>query len=100
MAIFLLFLFMAQAAAPRISGPGSGNLADNGPKIDMEKAKAFKPSHNEFGQPKLEGIWQPRASGAAFSVLPHAGGFFWDRDRRRASWRAVFCPISRGQRNK
>lgn len=28
------------------------------------------------GHPNLEGIWQPRTSGAAFSILPHPGGFF------------------------
>jgi len=67
---------MLQAAAPRITAPGGGNLADNGPKIDLEKAKAFKPQRTEFGHPNLEGIWQPRTSGAAYSVLPHPGGFF------------------------
>ncbi|HXP85993.1 MAG TPA: hypothetical protein VN841_14815 [Bryobacteraceae bacterium] len=28
------------------------------------------------GHPDLEGIWQPRTSGAAYSILPHQGGFF------------------------
>ena len=28
------------------------------------------------GPPNIEGSWQPRAGGAAYSVLPHAGGFF------------------------
>ncbi len=28
------------------------------------------------GHPNLEGIWQPRTSGAAYSILPHQGGFF------------------------
>ena len=28
------------------------------------------------GPPDIEGTWQPRAGGAAYSVLPHAGGFF------------------------
>jgi len=26
--------------------------------------------------PSLEGYWQPRTSGAAYSILPHPGGFF------------------------
>lgn len=26
--------------------------------------------------PNLEGYWQPRTSGAAYSILPHPGGFF------------------------
>ncbi|PYS40131.1 MAG: hypothetical protein DMG14_11560, partial [Acidobacteria bacterium] len=76
MTIFLFMFLMAQAAAPQIIAPGVGNLADGGPKIDMNKAKAFNPPRTEFGHPDLEGIWQPRASGAAFSVLPHSGGFF------------------------
>src|SRR5438552_16766256 len=73
---FLLMLVLAQAAATNIAAPGGGNLADNGPRIDMDKAKAFKPPRTESGHPNLEGIWQPRTSGAAFSILPHAGGFF------------------------
>jgi len=75
-AIILFLLLLQDAAPPQIQSPGAGNLADNGPKIDLEKAKAFKPQRTEFGHPNLEGIWQPRTSGAAYSVLPHPGGFF------------------------
>src|SRR5215467_5550546 len=67
---------MLQAAAPRITALGGGNLGENGHKIDLEKEKAFKPQRTEFGHPNLEGIWQPRPSGAAYSLLPPPGGFF------------------------
>src|SRR5262249_7530514 len=77
MALILSVMFLvAQAATPQIVPPGGGNLADAGPKIDVEKAKAFKPARTESGHPNLEGIWQPRTSGPASSVLPHPGCFF------------------------
>jgi len=66
----------AQTAAPKITPAGGGNLAGASPKINMAKAKAFQPRKTEFGHPNLEGIWQPRTSGAAYSILPHPGGFF------------------------
>src|SRR3984893_10113163 len=39
--------------------------------ITMCVAPAFGQTHAD-----IEGTWQPRAGGAAYSVLPHAGGFF------------------------
>jgi len=36
----------------------------------------YTPARTPDGQPNIEGTWQPRAGGAAYSVLPHAGGFF------------------------
>ncbi|PYR96219.1 MAG: hypothetical protein DMG12_26830 [Acidobacteria bacterium] len=76
MVLPLLALAVAQTAAPTITPAGAGNLAGEAAKIDLEKAKTFKPPRTESGQPNLEGIWQPRTSGAAFSILPHSGGFF------------------------
>ena len=40
------------------------------------KSGAYVPPRTSNGQPNLEGIWQPRTSGAAYSILPHPGGFF------------------------
>jgi hypothetical protein len=40
------------------------------------KAGAYIPPRTPEGLPDLEGIWQPRTSGAAYSILPHPGGFF------------------------
>ena len=37
---------------------------------------AYVPPRTSDGLPDLEGIWQPRANGAMYSVLPHPGGFF------------------------
>ena len=76
MVLPFLALAVAQTAAPKITPAGAGNLAGEAAKIDLEKAKTFKPPRTESGQPNLEGIWQPRTSGAAFSILPHSGGFF------------------------
>jgi hypothetical protein len=36
----------------------------------------YKPPQRPDGHPDMEGIWQPRTSGAAYSILPHQGGFF------------------------
>lgn len=36
----------------------------------------YVPPRTSDGLPDLEGIWQPRANGAAYSILPHPGGFF------------------------
>jgi len=44
--------------------------------VDPAKASAYKPPLAEDGHPSFEGIWQPRSSGAAYSVLPHPGGAF------------------------
>jgi hypothetical protein len=45
-------------------------------EIDPAKARAYKPPLTADGHPDLEGVWQPRTSGAAYSILPHPGGFF------------------------
>ncbi|MGB6941194.1 MAG: hypothetical protein WBE37_02205 [Bryobacteraceae bacterium] len=39
-------------------------------------AEPYTAPRTPDGQPDIEGSWQPRAGGAAYSVLPHAGGFF------------------------
>jgi len=39
--------------------------------IAMGVVPVFGQSHAD-----IDGTWQPRAGGAAYSVLPHAGGFF------------------------
>jgi hypothetical protein len=36
----------------------------------------YVPPKTPEGLPDLEGIWQPRTSGAAYSILPHPAGFF------------------------
>jgi hypothetical protein len=36
----------------------------------------YVPPRTAEGMPDIEGIWQPQTSGAAFSMLPHPGGFF------------------------
>jgi hypothetical protein len=38
--------------------------------------QSYAPPRLPDGQPDIEGIWQPRTSGAAYSILPHEGGFF------------------------
>lgn len=40
------------------------------------KTEPYKPPMTADGHPDMEGIWQPRTSGAAYSILPHKGGFF------------------------
>src|SRR5690242_18056611 len=37
---------------------------------------SYIPPRTSDGLPDLEGIWQPRANSAMYSVLPHPGGFF------------------------
>src|SRR5215510_6320021 len=37
---------------------------------------AYVPPKLPDGQPNLEGIWRPLTSSAAYSILPHPGGFF------------------------
>jgi len=46
------------------------------PICGFGQAKAYVPPRTSDGLPDLEGIWQPRANGAMYSVLPHPGGFF------------------------
>jgi hypothetical protein len=58
-------------------------------------AQAYTPPRTPEGLPDLEGIWQPRTSGAAYSILPHPAGFFLGAESK-----AVFCRTSRGPRNK
>ena len=40
------------------------------------KTQTYTPPMTADGHPDFEGIWQPRTSGAAYSILPHKGGFF------------------------
>src|ERR1700760_2104420 len=40
------------------------------------QTKPYTPPMTADGHPDLEGVWQPRTSGAAYSILPHKGGFF------------------------
>jgi hypothetical protein len=46
------------------------------PAANAKTTQPFVPARTPDGQPDIQGIWQPRAGGAAYSVLPHAGGFF------------------------
>jgi hypothetical protein len=56
--------------------PPEAGLGQEAPEIDPAKARAYKPPLTADGHPDLEGVWQPRTSGAAYSILPHPGGFF------------------------
>jgi len=60
--------------AAQVRPPAAG--FPSGPKIDPAKARAYNPRKTADGHPDLEGIWQPRAGGAAYSILPHPAGFF------------------------
>lgn len=42
----------------------------------LGQTSAYVPPKTSDGLPDLEGMWQPRANGAAYSILPHPGGFF------------------------
>ena len=44
------------------------------PKIDPAAARISAADRRR--PPDLEGIWQPRTGGAAYSILPHPRGFF------------------------
>jgi hypothetical protein len=61
-------------AAAQVRPPDAG--FQSGLKIDPAKARAYNPPKTADGHPDLEGIWQPRAGGAAYSILPHPAGFF------------------------
>jgi len=41
-----------------------------------ETKAAYAPPKLPDGQHNIEGIWRPITSGAAYSILPHPGGFF------------------------
>jgi hypothetical protein len=65
---------LALPVAAQIRPPDAG--FQRGPKIDPAKPRAYNPPKTADGHPDLEGIWQPRAGGAAYSILPHPAGFF------------------------
>jgi hypothetical protein len=46
------------------------------PVFGQTQAGPFTPARTSDGQPDIQGTWQPRAGGSAYSVLPHPGGFF------------------------
>ena len=69
MKVGLLGLIVTASLLALVPVPASGQSA-------APKAPPYNPPRTEDGQPNLEGVWQPRTSGAAFSILPHAGGFF------------------------
>jgi hypothetical protein len=74
-ALALLTPALAQVKPnPQVQPPDAG--FQNSPKIDPAKARAYNPPKAEDGHPNFEGIWQPRSSGAAYSILPHPAGFF------------------------
>ena len=78
---FLVFVLVtvvsAQPPTPAsVKLPNSAQSGESGPKMDLAKMRAFNPPRTETGVPNLEGIWMPRTSGAAYSILPHPGGFF------------------------
>src|SRR5579871_5563743 len=72
----LVLLALPSLAQTAIKPAGGGNADVRAPQIDPSKAKTFNPPRLPDGHPNLEGIWQPRTSGAAYSILPHQGGFF------------------------
>ena len=47
-----------------------------GQSQSAKTAQPYTPARTADGQPDIEGTWNPRAGGSAYSVLPHAGGFF------------------------
>lgn len=62
-------------AAGQFKPPDVG-LTQPAQEIDRAKARAYRPPLTADGHPDLEGVWQPRAGGAIYSMLPHPGGFF------------------------
>jgi hypothetical protein len=62
---FLAAVAVAQPAAQPAARPAKPAAPASGPIPRMAD-----------GHADLEGIWQPRTSGAAYSILPHQGGFF------------------------
>ena len=72
--LILSVAMLAIPAAAQVRPPDAG--FPSGPKIDPAKARAYNPPKTADGHPDFEGIWQPRAGGAAYSILPHPAGFF------------------------
>ena len=69
-----MLAMLALTVAAQVRPPDAG--FQSGPKIDPATARAYNPPKTADGHPDLEGIWQPRAGGAAYSILPHPAGFF------------------------
>jgi hypothetical protein len=69
-------LALAQSDKPGEFRPPQGTIGLSSDPVDAAKASAYKPPLTADGHPDLEGIWQPRTSAAAYSVLPHPTGFF------------------------
>src|SRR5689334_5528203 len=72
--LILSVAMLAIPAGAQVRPPDAG--FPSGPKIDPAKARAYNPPKTADGHPDFEGIWQPRAGGAAYSILPHPAGFF------------------------
>ena len=68
------FAVLSMPAGAQIKPPEPGFPAAQ--QIDPAKARTYKPPLAADGHPDLEGVWQPHTSGAAYSILPHPGGFF------------------------
>jgi hypothetical protein len=70
-------IWFAFLAAVAIAQPAAQPAARPAKPAAPAKAPAPGPiPRMADGHPDLEGIWQPRTSGAAYSILPHQGGFF------------------------
>ena len=70
------FAFLILSVAVAVALTQATAAGQSAPTQRTAKAGADVLPRTAGGQPDLEGIWQPRTSGAAYSILPHPGGFF------------------------
>src|SRR5581483_4292313 len=71
--LFAAAVILIAPAAAQFKPPDQGLSL---PATPVDAAKNYKPPMTPDGHPNLEGLWQPRSSGAIYSVLPHPSGFF------------------------